>query len=50
MKSRVSFLLIALAFAPTFLGMSSAENQNGCPVTKAPEHPFILFPRHLWTR
>ena len=44
MRSRVSFLLIALAFAATFPQISGAESQNGCPVTKAPEHPFIPPP------
>src|ERR1019366_6826438 len=44
MRSRVFPLLIALAFAATFPCMSGAESQNGCPVTKAPEHPFIPPP------
>ena len=44
MRSRVSFLLIALAFTATFLRMSGAERRNGCPVTKEPEHPFIPPP------
>jgi len=44
MRSRGSFLLIALAFAATFPRMSAAENQNGCLVTKAPVHPFIPPP------
>jgi hypothetical protein len=43
-RSRVFFLLIALAFAATCPSMSGAESQNVCPVTKAPEHPFIPPP------
>jgi hypothetical protein len=35
-------LLIVLAFAAALL--SPAEGQNGCPVTQAPEHPFIPPP------
>jgi hypothetical protein len=44
MRSRVSFLLIALAFVAACPSMSGAESQNGCLVTKAPEHPFIPPP------
>jgi hypothetical protein len=44
MQSRVSFLLVVLAFAATFPGISGAESQNRCAVTKAPEHPFIPPP------
>jgi hypothetical protein len=45
-RSRFPFLLmalafVALAFSATFPGVSRAESQGGCPVTKAPEHPFI---------
>jgi hypothetical protein len=41
-RSRASFIVIALVFAAAF--PSGAEGQNGCPVTKAPEHPFIPPP------
>lgn len=41
MRFRVSFLLIALGCAASFPRMSRAESPSGCPITKAPEHPFI---------
>jgi hypothetical protein len=50
MRSRVSFFLISLAVAAAFSPASGVEYQNVCPVTKAPEHPFIPpapFDAHL---
>ena len=44
MRCRVSFLPIALVFTAAVPGMSGAESRNACPITKAPEHPFIPPP------
>ena len=41
MQSRVSFFLICLAVAPVLRDAPGTKGQNECPVTKAPEHPFI---------
>jgi hypothetical protein len=44
MHSRVPFLLTALVFAAAFPPVFGAATQNQCPVTKAPEHPFVPPP------
>jgi len=50
MRSRVSSLLIVLAFAVAFPPALPADRENGCPVTRAPDHPFIPpSPDHPYT-
>jgi hypothetical protein len=40
-----ALMIACLLGVPAFAGgVSSAESQNGCPVTKAPEHPFVPPP------
>ena len=41
MQPRVWFFLLTLSLAASFPHVSSADGKSGCPVTKAPDPPFV---------
>lgn len=44
MRSRIWFFVLSLALAAGCLCASQADGKQGCPITKAPGHPFVPPP------